>query len=183
MRVGLVGLVMLLALSRSDVRASLCQTINVSTSYPHQASPGQRIQLVTNVKGSCTSDGENYFAARVDLADNASKSVLASNSTPIGYNANNFSVNVENFATTPSNNGTWPIDINTYVLQAGGASGNYLVNATTVAIQVGDAPLPEYQQSPMAIFILALSAVPLILRLRERRKGDRRMLRYWCLIR
>ncbi len=162
---------MLLTLSGSNVRASLCPTINVSTTYPHQASPGQQILLVTTVAGSCTSNGENYFALRVDLTDSASKSVVASNSTPIGYNANNFSVNVENVATVPGINGTWSVDVDTYMLQAGGANGKYLVNSTTFAIQVGDAPLREFQLSQVVILMLAVSVIPLtLLRRTPRRK-------------
>ena len=159
----LIGLALLLATSGSTVRASLCQTVTVSSAYPHQASPGQRIQFVTTVAGSCTSDGEDYFSVRVDLANSVSKSIISSNSTAIGYNANNFSVNVENGATAPISNGTWSIDVDTYMTQAGGVSGKYLLNATTATIQVGDAPLPEFQLSVAATLILALSALPLTL--------------------
>src|SRR5208282_1010450 len=156
----LIGCIMLLALSGSTVKANLCQTVTVSSTYPHQASPGQQVQLVTTVSGSCTSDGEDYFAVRVDLADSLSKAILSSNSTSIGYNANNFSVNVRNVATAPTSNGTWSLDVDTYMIQAGAASGKYLLNATTVAIQVGDAPLPEFQQSQATIIILAIIAIP-----------------------
>ena len=170
LQVSLIGLVILLAISGSNVKASLCQTVTVSSTFPHQASPGQQVQLVTTVAGSCTSDGEDYFAVRVDLADGVSKSIISSNSTSIGYNANNFSVRVENVATAPLSNGTWPIDVDTYMIQAGGVSGKYLVNATTVAIQVGDPSLPEFQQSQAAILILAISAIPLTLWQRTPRK-------------
>jgi hypothetical protein len=44
----------------------------------------------------------NYYAVRVGLADGVSKSLLSSNSVPIGYNANNFSVTVQNAATVPN---------------------------------------------------------------------------------
>jgi len=170
--IGLIAWIILLALSGSTVKASLCQTITVSSAYPRQASPGQQTQIVTKVAGSCTSDGEDYFAVRVDLADSVSKSILSSNSTSIGYNANNFSVSVENVATAPLNNGTWPLDVNTYMLQAGGVSGTYLLNATTVAINVGGTPLPEFQQGQAAILILALSAMPMTFcRLRPRKKN------------
>jgi hypothetical protein len=102
-----------------------------------------------------------------------SKSILSSNSTSIGYNANNFSVSVENVATTPLNNGTWPVDVDTYMIQAGAASGKYLLNATTVAIQVGDAPLPEFQ-SQAAILILAVIAIPLtVWQLTTRKKNGK----------
>ena len=78
---------------RSHGRGTICQTVTVSSTYPNQASPNQQVQVTTTVAGSCTSDGEDYFAVRVDLADGVSKSLLSSNSVPIGYNANNFSVN------------------------------------------------------------------------------------------
>jgi hypothetical protein len=164
----------LLAISGSNVRAGLCQTIIVYSAYPHQASPGQQIRFITTVAGSCTSDGEDYFAVRVDLADSVSKSIISSNSTPIGYNANNFSVSIENSASAPLINGTWPVDVDTYMLQAGGVSGKYLLNATTVAIHVGDTPLPEFQLNQAAILILALSATPLALRQRTPRKKTRK---------
>lgn len=164
---------MLLAISGSTARASLCQTITVSSAYPHQASPGQQIRLVTTVAGSCTSDGEDYFSVRVDLDDSVSKSIISSNSTAIGYNANNFSVSVENFATAPMGNGTWSIDVDTYMAQAGGVSGKYLLNATTATIQVGDTPLPEFQQNQTAILIFALSAMPLAFWQRKPRKKTR----------
>jgi len=174
LQVTLIALVMVLAISGSTARASLCQTVTVSSTYPHQASPGQRIQLETTVAGSCTSDGEDYFSVRVDLANSVSKSIISSNSTAIGYNANNFSVSVENFATAPMDNGTWSIEVNTYMAQAGGVSGKYLLNATTATIQVGDTPLPEFQLSGAAVFILALSAIPLTLWQRKARKKTRR---------
>ena len=174
LQVSLIGMAILVAISGSTVRASLCQTITVSSAYPRRASPGQQTQIVTKVAGSCTSDGEDYFAVRVDLADSASKSILASNSTSIGYNANNFSVSVENVATAPLNNGTWPLNVNTYMLQAGGVSGQYLLNETTVAIYVGDTPLPEFQQGQAAILILALTAVPLALCQLAPRKKNRK---------
>jgi hypothetical protein len=115
----LIGRITLIAVSGSTVLTSLCQTINVSSTYHHQASPSQQTQVVTTMAGSCTSGGEDYFAVRVDLADSASKSILSSNRPPIGYNANNFSVKVENVVTTPLTNQTWPIDVDTFLLQVG----------------------------------------------------------------
>jgi hypothetical protein len=67
----------------------------------------------------------NYYAVRVDLADGVSKSLLSSNSVPIGYNANNFSVTVQNAATVPPGNQTWLIEVDTYMIQAGGLNGKY----------------------------------------------------------
>ena len=107
------------------------------------------------------------------MDDSVSKSIISSNSTAIGYNANNFSVSVENFATAPMGNGTWSIDVDTYMAQAGGVSGKYLLNATTATIQVGDTPLPEFQQNQTAILIFALSAMPLAFWQRKPRKKTR----------
>jgi len=141
----LIGVALLTTASFSTVTASLCQTVAVSSSYPHAVFPKQEIRVVTTVAGSCTSNGEDYFAARVDLVDNASKLILASNSTVIGYNANNFSVHVDNAASTPSTNETWSIEVDAYLIQAGGVSGKYLLNSTTIMVQVGTTPIPEFQ--------------------------------------
>ena len=145
--------------------ASLCQTIDVSTAYPHQALTKQVVSVTTTVAGSCTSDGEDYFAVRVDLVGNATNTVLSSNSTPIGYNADNFSVSVENTVLSPQENQTWLIDANTYLTQAGAISGKYLLNTTAIMIQIGANPLPEFQfnssfEAALAIIgtILAMTA-------------------------
>jgi len=142
-------------LASSPADASLCQTIRVLTGYPHSVSPNRNVSVTTTVAGSCTSDGEDYFAVRVDLADNVSDTILSSNSTPIGYNANNFSVAVQNTATSPKNNQTWTINVSTYLVEAGGTSGKYLLNSTDIAIQVGGSPLPEFQPAPLLILVLA----------------------------
>jgi hypothetical protein len=101
---------------------------------------------------------------RVDLVGNATDTVLSSNSTPIGYNADNFSVRVENRMLSPQGNETWLVDANTYLTQAGAISGKYLLNTTAIMIQIGDNPLPEFQfnssfQAALAVIgtILALS--------------------------
>ena len=138
-------------LSAPSATASLCQTIGASTVYPHSALPNQAVSFMTTVVGSCTSDGEDYFAVRVDLVDSSSM-ILSSNSTPIGYNANNFTVNVRNAAVSPNNNQSWPIKVDTYLVQAGAASGKYLVNSTAITIQIGAAPLPESQAGVSLIF-------------------------------
>ena len=121
---------------------------------------------MTTVAGSCTSDGEDYFAVRVDLVDKTSNLVLSSNSTPIGYNANNFTVNVRNNVVSPSGNESWPINVNTYLVEAGGTSGKYLLNSTTITIQVGVDPLPEVQ--PESTLMLALIVMGLTGTLVER---------------
>ena len=107
------------------------------------------------------------------MADGSSKAILSSNSTSVGYNANNFSVNVQNVATTPLSNGTWTMDVDTYMIQAGAASGKYLLNATIIAIQVGDAPLPEFQ-SQASILLLSVTAILPTLWQRTYRKKIRR---------
>jgi hypothetical protein len=147
-------------LSGPSANATLCQTIGAHTLYPHSALPGQVVPVTTTVAGSCTSDGEDYFGVRVDVVDSTSNIVLSSNSTPIGYNANNFSVKVSNAALSPKNNQTWSIDVNTYLIEAGAASGKYLLNSTTITIQIGEDPLPEIQPAPS--LIVALAAVLLI---------------------
>jgi hypothetical protein len=143
--------------------ASLCQTIAVSTAYPHQALTKQTVSLTTTVTGSCTSDGEDYFAVRVDLVDNASSTVLSSNSTSIGYNANNFSVNVGNTAVSPQKNQTWLITVNTYLIQAGSISGKYLLNTTAIMIQIGYNPLSEFQFNGSLEAVLAVMGAVLAL--------------------
>lgn len=130
--------------------------------------------MVTSVVGSCTSDGEDYFALRVDLVDSASKTVLSSNSTPIGYNANNFAVNVENVATTPMENESWFVEVDTYLIQAGATTGKYLLNATLITIQIGSGPLPEFHLSPVFILLPTLTALALTLtrkKLPKRKRG------------
>lgn len=164
----LMAWIVFVFLPSPSANASLCQTVGASTNYPHSALPNQVVSVTTTVAGSCTSDGEDYFAARVDLVDSVSSMVLSSNSTPIGYNANNFSVNVRNIATSPKSNETWTINVNTYLIQAGAASGKYLLNSTTITIQIGGEPLPEFQPAPL--FILALIVVGLVLVKRIRLK-------------
>jgi hypothetical protein len=159
----LITWILLVVVSRSTVAASLCQTVTVSSAYPHQAFPAQPLQVITSVAGSCTSDGEDYFSIRVDLLNGSSRSLLSSNSTPIGYNANNFSAKVENGVTAPSGNQTWPIEVDTYLIQAGGLSGTSLLNATTLTIQVGDTSLPEFPINYSFILLFALTATTLTL--------------------
>jgi hypothetical protein len=170
----LVASVLLMTISCSSVTASLCQTVTVSSTYPHQAFPNQRVEVVTTVTGSCTSDGEDYFAVRVDLVDKASKLTLATNSTMIGYNANNFSVHVDDAASTPSTNQTWPIEVNTYFIQAGGVSGKYLLNATTITVQVGAIPVPEFQIDNSLILSFVLLGITFALTRVKSPKNRRR---------
>jgi len=159
----LITATLLLAASTSTASASLCQTVNVSSTYPHQASAIQHVQVTTTVAGSCTSDGEDYFSVRVDLLDGASGTVLSANSVKIGYSATNFSVTVQNGATTPPTNQTWTLTINTYLIQEGGVSGQSLLNSTTATIQIGGTPLPEFQNNTPLILSAVFGAAMVIL--------------------
>lgn len=142
-------------------------------SIPQQAGPGQRIETGTTVSGSCISDGEDYYSVRVDLIDVPSSLIVSSNSTPIGYNATNFTVTVENMVTTPSNNGTWHIDVDVYVIRAGGTSGSYLLDYRTTSdatILVGAVtPIPEFSGPPILIVALSLFAFATTILRRRRR--------------
>jgi len=165
-------LVIFLARSPSIAFAARCQIRNVSYMIPPQAAPSQRIETASTVSGSCVSDGEDYYSIRVDLIDVPSSLIVSSNSTPIGYNATNFTITVENMVTTPANNGTWHIVLNVYVIRAGGTSGSYLLDYRTTSnatIQIGGAmPVPEYAGSP--IFTLATALIILSVTLQRRRK-------------
>lgn len=170
--VTILVLVIVLAPSQSAL-AARCQVANVAYSIPQQAEPGARIETATTVSGSCVSNGEDYYSVRVDLIDAPSALIVSSNSTPIGYNATNFTVTVENMVTTPSNNGTWHIDIDVYVIRAGGTAGFYLLDYRTssnATILIGAiTPVPEYPQAP--ILTVAISFLGLIMILRRRRRN------------
>jgi hypothetical protein len=100
----------------------------------------------------------------VDLLDGDTKTVLSANSAKIGYDANNFSVTVQNVATAPSTNQTWSLEIDTYLIQAGGTSGQSLLNATTILIQVGgDTPVPEFQIDTSLVFVAVFGVASIIL--------------------
>jgi len=159
----LIAAILLVSTSTSTADASLCSSVNVSSSYPHQASPLQEVQVATTVAGSCTSDGEDYFSARVDLLDGATGAVLSANSVKIGYNATNFSVTIQNGATTPSTNQTWTLVVNTYLIQAGAVSGQSLLNSTSINIQIGATPLPEFQNSTPVLLSFVFAATSVIL--------------------
>jgi len=167
--IALIGFVML---SCPSAVASLCQTVSVSLTYPRQTLPKGTVPVWTRVNGSCTSDGEDYFAVRVDLLANSSSVMLSSNSTPVGYNANNFSVRVENVATSPMNNQSWPIQVNTYLVQSGAAFGKSLLNATTIYIQVGGA-VPELPFNPSLALAVVLMAAMVGMRWRSKWDGER----------
>ena len=165
----LVGILLILA-PNSPVAASLCQLSNVTSAYPHEALPNQQIQVRTTITGSCASDGEDYFSARVDLVDKLRNSTISSNSIPIGYNATNFSVAVENVAVTPSLNVTWPLEVNVYVTESGGVSGKYLFASYNATIQVGPMPVPEIHAEPDLIISITLLVTTLMIVRKPRRR-------------
>ena len=167
-------LIIVLAPSHSIAFAARCQIRNVSYMIPQQAAPSQRIVTATTVSGSCETNGEDYYSIRVDLIDVPSSLTVSSNSTPIGYNATNFTIRVENMPTTPSNNGTWHIDVNVYVIRAGGTSGSYLLDYQTssnATIQIGEpTPVPEYPGAQIVPVAMGLFVVAVTLK-RRRKKG------------
>jgi hypothetical protein len=145
----ILGLLLVVVLALPQVAtAARCQVGSLAYSIPKEAAPSQQIKTATTLSGSCASTGEDYYSIRVDLIDVPSSLIISSNSTPIGYNADNFTVTVENMVTTPSNNGTWHLNIEVYVIRAGGTSGFYLLDFSTssnATIQIGGfTPVPEY---------------------------------------
>jgi hypothetical protein len=166
--------VLLIMAVRSNVSAARCNVTNVSYSYPHAAAPSQQIDFATGVVGSCASNGEDYYAVRVDLIDLNSNLTISSSDTPIGYNASAFNVTAHNLVTAPASNVTWPVEIHLYVIRAGGTNGAYLLdyqNSTNVSIQVGSTALPEFHLASGVEAFAALIAAVLVLR---RVKGKRR---------
>jgi len=166
-------LIFVLAPSHSALGAR-CKVGHVAYSIPQQAAPSQRIETATTVSGSCVSDGEDYYSVRVDLIDAPSTLTVSSNSTPIGYDATNFTVTVENMVITPSNNGTWRIDVNVYVIRAGGTSGSYLLDyrtSTNATVLIGGPTLvPEYPAAPSLTIAIGFLVLPVALQ--RRRKTD-----------
>jgi hypothetical protein len=166
---------LLLVLVGSTVSAVRCQIAGVSYTYPGQALPSQQIQVETRIAGSCISNGQDYYAVRVDLVDTQSSYIVSSSSTPIGHNATDFNVTAVNPVMTPAANMTWPLQIHVYVIRAGGTNGMYLLDYQTVSnatIQVGTTAMPEFHFSPGITITFILVATSLILyrhRSRERR--------------
>ena len=167
--------VLLIITTNSSVFATRCNVRNVYYSYPSAASPSQHVDVATNVAGSCASDGEDYYAVRVDLIDQTSNFTISSSDTPIGYNATAFNVTAHNPATTPANNVSWPVEIHVYVIRAGGTNGLYLLdyqNSTIVTIQVGSIPIPEFHLNPaFEAFAVLTSAVLFLKRFRGRKEA------------
>jgi len=168
----LIMLIFTLSLLPTNAFAARCQVAPPTYSVPTEAAPGQQIQALTTVIGSCVSDGEDYYAIRVDLTDASSALIISSNSTPIGYNATNFDITVENTITTPSNNGTWHLDIDVYVIRAGGTGGSYLLDyraASNATIQIGaPTPVPEFPAATVLVIVMSLSMAVFAIRSRKR---------------
>ena len=168
-------LIALVSLSHSSVAAVRCQVSSPSYVIPSVVVPGQQIQTATSVSGSCTSDGEDYYSVRVDLIDANSGFILSDNSTPIGYNATHFTVTVENTATAPSTNGTWKLNLDVYVIRAGGTAGANLLdyrNSTSATIQVGGSmPTPEFSTTLGLTLAVGLWAALAVLRIRKRKSS------------
>jgi hypothetical protein len=166
--------ILLIITTKPSVFATRCNVRGVNYSYPSAASPNQRIDVATNVAGSCASDGEDYYAVRVDLIDEFSNLTISSSDTPIGYNASAFNVTAHNPATTPANNVSWPVEIHVYVIRAGGTNGLYLLdyqNSTVVRIQVGSIAVPEFRLNPGFEAFTVLSATILFI---KRFKGPKK---------
>jgi len=162
-----------LILLTSIVSGARCQISGVSYNYPGEAMPSQQIEVQTTVLGSCASNGEDYYAVRVDLVDLQSSYIISSSDTPIGHNATNFNVTAVNPVMTPAANMTWPLQVHVYVIRAGGTNGIYLLDYQTVSnatIQVGAAPMPESQFSPMFIIVTTFVLAILVLN-RYRSRG------------
>lgn len=167
-----------LFLSNTSVFAARCRISNVSYGYPQQAATNQRILITSTVAGSCESNGEDYYSVRVDLVDIPSGSIVSSNSTPIGYNATNFTVTAENMPTTPGDNGTWHVGIDVYVIRAGGTGGSYLLDYTTVGnvtIQLGPpAVVPEFRSGLVIGIVTALCSTVLVIDRHRRLRAHNR---------
>jgi hypothetical protein len=169
----LVWLLFVLIMS-SSVSAARCQIRNVSYSYPHEANPDERIEFDTTVSGSCVSTGVDYYSVRVDLVDMGSNYIAASSSTPIGYNASNFTIVAPTPVMTPSSNDTWRLGIHVYVIRAGGTNGAYLLDYQTTGnatIEVGNStPVPELNISLEATVFAAMVIGTMVVRFRYRVK-------------
>ena len=155
-----------LILIGSLVSGARCEVTGVSYNYPAQAAPSGQIQVQTTVLGSCASNGEDYYAVRVDIVDLQSNYIISSSDTPIGHNATDFNVTAVNPVTTPATNMTWPLQIHVYVIRAGGTNGVYLLDYQTISnatIQISSTPMPESQFSPMFTIITTLALATLVL--------------------
>jgi len=168
-------LILLVVLASSTVAGARCQVSGVSYNYPSQVMPGQQIQVDTTVAGSCVSNGEDYYAVRVDLVDLRSGYIISSSDTPIGHNATEFNVTAVNPLNSPTVNMTWPLQIHVYVIRAGGTNGMYLLDYQTISnatIQVGATATPEFRFDPIVTIASTLGFAIMILH--RRRSSEKR---------
>jgi hypothetical protein len=163
---------LLVMMIMSPVGAARCQIANVSYLYPQTAPPNQQIEVDATIAGSCETTGMDYYSARADVTGVSCNYRMCSNSTPIGYDANNFNVTVHNWLSTPNYTGLLPLQIHVYVIRAGGTSGGYLLDYQTVenaTIKVGSTPVPEFQTGKNFTLVFVFAAAAMILTLRRRR--------------
>jgi len=159
--------IVLMVTMNSSVSAARCRVSSLHYSYPSVAAPSVPVDFATSISGSCASDGEDYYAVRVDLTDLTSNLIISSSDTPIGYNASMFNVTGHNTVTTPPSNMSWPVQIHVYVIRAGGTSGQYLLdyqNSTTAIIQVGPIAVPEFHLNPAFEAFTLLTATLMFLK-------------------
>ena len=173
-----VFMIMIVVLGTSSVSGALCQIHGVSYTFPRQVLPNQQIQVGSTVAGSCVTGSTRFYLLRADLSDKRSGLIISSNSTPIGYDARNFTVTVTNGATAPQgSNATWPLEVHVYVILAGGGGGSYLLDFSSVGeiqIQVGSNAIPEFPRQPVTALLLMGSLGLTIILTRSRRRLKRR---------
>jgi hypothetical protein len=156
----------------SPVGAARCQIANVSYLYPQTAPPNQQIEVDATIVGSCATTGMDYYSARADVTGVSCNYRMCSNSTPIGYDANNFNVTIHNWLSTPNYTGALPLQIHVYVIRAGGTEGSYLLDYQTVGnatIQLGSTPVPEFQTGSNLTLVFLFAAAGVVLTLKRRR--------------
>jgi hypothetical protein len=160
------------------VSGASCQIRGVSYTFPKQALSNQKIQVGTTVAGSCPTDVYRFYLLRADLSDKRSGLIISSNSTPIGYDAKNFTVTVLNMAITPQeSNATWPLEVHVYVILTGKGSGSYLLDYSTtgeIQIQIGATAIPEFpRQAAAALLLTGSVGLTFLLAERQRRLKKR----------
>lgn len=167
---------LLVTMAISPVGAACCQIVNVSYLYPQTAPPNTQIQVDATIVGSCVTTGPDYYSARADVTGVSCNYRTCSNSTPIGYDANNFNVTVHNWISTPNYTGTLPLQIHVYVIRAGGTDGSFLLDYQTVGnatIQLSNTPVPEFQTGTNFTIIFVFAATAAILTLKRRREDEK----------
>jgi hypothetical protein len=125
--------------------ASVCQITNVTYSNPSNVDPGQPVTVSATVSGSCAPSDAYYYSARVDITD-VSGRIIASNSAPISYTANNgqpFTITVPNQLTAPGV-GSWVFQYVVYVyVSAGTGNGVDYQTVQPETIEVGQVTITQ----------------------------------------